>query len=102
MSTKLLPLSKYMSDALYKKILDSLPVDFYLDQFAISFIHFFPDNQIIILINSNYDDIKRYLHRYVLGKTIQNKLHLAKKMIKYSGEEYWTKNLNKESIMIQR
>ncbi len=53
------------------------------------------------LLCRSFVSIKRYLHKYVLGKAIQDRLHLAKRLEVYPNKELWTKDMKKESFKIQ-
>ena len=99
---KLPPLGDFMNEESYKHVLSNLPENFDLDQFTISFIHCFPDENVSILVHSTFDEIKHHLYKDVLGKVLQKELRLTKRMEKIRKEEYWTKNIEKESFIIQR
>ena len=92
-----------MTDELYLKAVDSLPEDFTLDQFTLAFIHFLPDIYLDRFFSLSYDDIKNHLKKHRMKKTIEIKLHAAKRMKRYNPstkttEEFWTKNFNKKDL----
>ena len=88
-----------MNDDLYLNVIDDLPNDFNLEQFMIMFIRHFPDQEKSRLLDFSCDRIKKYLRSHILGKTIQRRLRLAKRMTHYpSGNIYWTKDLLKKQF----
>lgn len=103
MSTmKSIHLGKYVSDERYKQVIADLPTKFNVEQFTISFLRYFPTQFKDILWDYSIERIKEYLGNHILGKTIEHRLHLAKRMPGYpNGKVYWTKDITKVPFIVR-
>ena len=99
---KSIHLGKYMSSDRYKKVIADLPTTFNVDQFTISFLRYFPEQHKGLLWDYSCNQIMKYLGNHILGKTIEHKLHLAKRLPTYpNGKVYWTKDTTKPPFIIR-
>lgn len=95
-------LGKYLSSNQYEEVIADLPTNFNVDQFTIAFLRHFPEQFKDLLWDYSIERIRKYLRNHILGKTIEHKLHLAKRMPGYPNDKvYWTKDIAKPQFIVR-